>query len=104
MPLAYLGGAKSLAAVHTAMAEGFDCVAMGRALIHDPNLVNKYRVGAETTSGCTACNRCVVMMYSPGGTSCVLREPNDAALNSTPAAGETDADPDATPGPEGIGQ
>jgi 2,4-dienoyl-CoA reductase (NADPH2) len=103
MPLAYLGGAKSLAAVHTAMAEGFDCVALGRALIHDPNLVNKYRVGAETTSGCTACNRCVVMMYSPGGTSCVLREPNDAALNSTPAAGETGADPDANPGPKGIG-
>jgi 2,4-dienoyl-CoA reductase (NADPH2) len=85
MPLAYLGGAKSLAAVHTVMAEGFDCVAMGRALIHDPDLVNKYRAGAATESGCTACNRCIVMMYSPGGTSCVLREPNDATLNSTPA-------------------
>jgi 2,4-dienoyl-CoA reductase-like NADH-dependent reductase (Old Yellow Enzyme family) len=85
MPLAYLGGAKSLAGVQKAMAEGFDCVAMGRALIHDPNLVKKYCVGAATESGCTACNRCVVMMYSPGGTSCVLREPNDATLNSTPA-------------------
>ena len=86
MPLAYLGGAKSLAGVRTAMAEGFDCVAMGRALIHDPDLVNKYRSGAATESGCTACNRCIVMMYSPGGTSCVLREPNDAVLNSRPAA------------------
>ncbi len=91
MPLAYLGGAKSLAAVHTAMAEGFDCVAMGRALIHDPDLVNKYRVGEATASGCTACNRCIVMMYSPGGTSCVLREPNDASLNSTPATREPGA-------------
>jgi 2,4-dienoyl-CoA reductase-like NADH-dependent reductase (Old Yellow Enzyme family) len=85
MPLAYLGGAKSLAGVYMAMAEGFDCVAMGRALIHDPNLINQYRAGAATDSGCTACNRCIVMMYSPGGTSCVLREPNDATLNSTPA-------------------
>ena len=86
LPLAYLGGVKSLASVHRAMAEGFECVVMGRALIHDPELVNKYRAGTATGSGCTACNRCIVMMYSPGGTSCVLREPNDPTLNQTPAA------------------
>ena len=88
MPLAYLGGAKSLAGVHTAMAEGFDCVAMGRARSSTtPILVNKYRTGAATGSGCTACNRFrIATMYSPGGTSCVLGEPNDAVLNSRPAA------------------
>ena len=85
MSLAYLGGVKSLAGVYQAMAEGFDCVALGRALIHDPELVNEYRAGRATESGCTACNRCIVMMYSPGGTSCVLRAPNDPILNSTPA-------------------
>jgi hypothetical protein len=58
----------------------------GGPLIHDPKLVNKYRAGTATESGCTACNRCIVMMYSPGGTSCVLREPNDPKLNQTPAA------------------
>jgi 2,4-dienoyl-CoA reductase (NADPH2) len=26
-----------------------------------------------------------VMMYTPGGTSCVLQPPNDAALNLLPA-------------------
>jgi len=26
------------------------------------------------------------MMYTPGGTSCVLHEPGDAALNTQPAA------------------
>lgn len=86
MPLAYLGGAKSLAGVEALMADGFDCVVMGRALIHDAELVNKFRDGRATTSGCTACNRCVVMMYTPGGTSCVLHAPNDATLNHTPAA------------------
>lgn len=86
MPLAYLGGVKSVAGVEQAMAEGFDCVVMARALIHDPQLVNKFRSGEATTSGCTACNECVVMMYTPGGTSCVLREPNSAELNRTPAA------------------
>ena len=86
MPLAYLGGVKSVAGVRQAMDEGFDCVVMARALIHDPQLVNKFRSGEASVSGCTACNECVVMMYTPGGTSCVLREPNSAELNSTPAA------------------
>lgn len=86
LPLAYLGGAKSMAGVEQAMADGFDCVAMGRALIHDPQLVNKFRSGEATVSGCTACNQCVVMMYTPGGTACVLHAPSDVKLNQTPAA------------------
>ncbi|MGH8505352.1 MAG: NADH:flavin oxidoreductase [Stenotrophobium sp.] len=86
LPLAYLGGAKSMAGIGQAMDDGFDCVVMGRGLIHDPDLVNKFRSGEATVSGCTACNECVVMMYTPGGTGCVLRPPNDVALNQTPAA------------------
>ncbi|MFA5938004.1 MAG: NADH:flavin oxidoreductase [Sinimarinibacterium sp.] len=86
LPLAYLGGAKSLAGVQQAMGEGFDCVVMGRALIHDPDLVNKFRDGRATVSGCTACNECVVSMYTPGGTRCVLGPENDVKLNHTPAA------------------
>lgn len=86
MPLAFLGGVKSVAGVEQAMAEGFDCVVMARALIHDPQLVNKFRSGEVTVSGCTACNECVVMMYTPGGTCCLLRGPNSAELNRTPAA------------------
>lgn len=86
MPLAYLGGAKSLAGVQQVMADGFDAVVMGRALIHDPELVAKFADGRATVSGCTACNHCVVSMYTPGGTQCVLRAPNDVTLNQTPAA------------------
>jgi 2,4-dienoyl-CoA reductase (NADPH2) len=86
MPLAYLGGVKSLKSVQQALAEGFDCVVMARALIHDPDLVNKFHAGTATESGCTSCNRCVVMMYSAGGTSCVLKAPNDPALNRQSAA------------------
>ena len=48
MPLAYLGGVKSIAGIDEAMAEGFDCVVMARALIHDPQLVNKFRSGEAT--------------------------------------------------------
>ncbi|WP_200769617.1 NADH:flavin oxidoreductase [Fontimonas thermophila] len=86
LPLAYLGGVQSLAAAQRVLDEGFDGIAMGRALIHDPDLVNKFRDGRATVSGCTACNACVVAMYSPGGTRCVLGPENDAALNRRPAA------------------
>ncbi|MES2884038.1 MAG: NADH:flavin oxidoreductase [Pseudomonadota bacterium] len=86
MPLAYLGGAKSVAGVQQVLGDGFDAVAMGRALIHEPNLVTQFRDGTTTVSGCTACNQCVVMMYTAGGTQCVLHPPNDVKLNQTPAA------------------
>ena len=71
MPLAYLGGVQSLEGVQNAMDDGFDAIAIGRALVFDPNFVNDLQSGAITQSGCTACNRCVTMMYTPGGTSCV---------------------------------
>ena len=86
MPLAYLGGAKSVAGVQQILADGFDGVVMGRALIHEPNLVTQFRDGTATVSGCTACNQCVVKMYSAGGTQCVLHAPNDVLLNQTPAS------------------
>jgi 2,4-dienoyl-CoA reductase-like NADH-dependent reductase (Old Yellow Enzyme family) len=87
MPLAYLGGVKSLAAAQAALAEGFEAVVLARALIHDPQLVSHFASGAATASGCTSCNQCVVMMYTPGGTGCVLRPPNEPALNRQAAAG-----------------
>lgn len=85
MPLAYLGGVQSLGGARQAMADGFDAIALGRALVHDPGFVNALQNGSVTQSGCTSCNRCVTMMYSPGGTSCVLGTPGDASLNKIPA-------------------
>jgi 2,4-dienoyl-CoA reductase-like NADH-dependent reductase (Old Yellow Enzyme family) len=84
MPLAYLGGVESLANVEQAMGEGFDAVALGRGLIFDPALVNNLHNHASEKSGCIRCNRCVTMMYTPGGTSCVLHAPNDVTANATP--------------------
>ena len=84
MPLAYLGGVESLANAETAMTEGFDAVALGRALIFDPALVDHFRNHVSLRSGCTRCNLCTAMMYTAGGTSCVLHAPNDVGLNSTP--------------------
>ncbi len=82
MPLCYLGGVTSLADAQEAIDDGFDAIAMGRILIHDPGVINQFRAGTTLKSGCTACNRCVTEMYTPAGTSCVLtRATGDAELN-----------------------
>ncbi len=86
MPLAYLGGTKSLANAEQAMAEGFDAVVMARALIHDTGLVNKFRSGEVTQSGCDNCNGCVAYIYHPAGTWCIKNPPNDPVLNTIPAS------------------
>ena len=87
MPLAYLGGVQSAAGVEAAMTDGFDAIAMGRALVFDAALINQMQSGAVEVSGCTACNRCVTMMYTPGGTSCILSKNGmDPALNRQRAA------------------
>ncbi|MCF4167611.1 NADH:flavin oxidoreductase [Zavarzinia compransoris] len=82
MPLGYLGGVKSLASVDAALSEdGFDAVVLGRALLHDPALVERFRTGTAEASGCDSCNRCVATMHGPSGTHCVLHAPPDAAPN-----------------------
>ncbi|WP_321816112.1 MULTISPECIES: NADH:flavin oxidoreductase [unclassified Paraburkholderia] len=85
LPLAYLGGVRSAANVAQAMNEGFDAVALARALLFEPGFVNRLKSETEAVSGCTSCNRCVVSMYTPGGTACVLQGENDPAPNRIPA-------------------
>jgi len=77
MPLVLLGGIVSRANVERAMAEGFDFVALGRALIADPDLVNRMRADAAARSRCTHCNVCVAEM-DLGGVRCVLDGPRAA--------------------------
>lgn len=86
VPLAYLGGVKSLANADQLMADGFDCVTMGRALVHDPALVNKFASGELKESGCDNCNGCVAYIYHPGGLRCVHHAHNDVELNTIPAS------------------
>ena len=70
MPLVLLGGVVSRDGVARAMADGFECVAVGRALLHDPAFVNKLREGGMERSACDACNQCVAEMDRPGGVVC----------------------------------
>jgi 2,4-dienoyl-CoA reductase-like NADH-dependent reductase (Old Yellow Enzyme family) len=70
MPLILLGGVNRLDTIQDALGEGFAFVAMGRALLREPDLVNRMRAGAASSATCTHCNKCVPTIYS--GTRCVL--------------------------------
>ncbi len=78
LPLMLLGGLSTRASMERALAEGFDFVALGRALIADPDLPERMRRGEASASRCTHCNRCVVEMER-GGTRCVLDDAAPAA-------------------------
>jgi 2,4-dienoyl-CoA reductase-like NADH-dependent reductase (Old Yellow Enzyme family) len=71
MPLVLLGGATSLDNLEAAMREGFDFVALGRALIADSSLVNDFASGKKTRTRCNHCNECIAEMDA-GGVRCVL--------------------------------
>jgi 2,4-dienoyl-CoA reductase-like NADH-dependent reductase (Old Yellow Enzyme family) len=73
MPLILLGGISRIDTIERALAEGFEFVAMGRALLREPDLVEKLRSGASRASLCVHCNKCMPTIYR--GTHCVLAPP-----------------------------
>ncbi|MGW6376042.1 NADH:flavin oxidoreductase [Rhodococcus sp. NPDC055112] len=72
LPLVLLGGVTDRAGMDTAMAEGFEFVAMARALLREPDLVNRIAEDAWTKSLCIHCNKCMPTIFS--GARCVLVE------------------------------
>jgi 2,4-dienoyl-CoA reductase-like NADH-dependent reductase (Old Yellow Enzyme family) len=70
MPLVLLGGVNKRATIDQAMAEGFEFVAMGRALLREPDLVKRLASGQASDSLCVHCNKCMATIYR--GTRCVL--------------------------------
>jgi 2,4-dienoyl-CoA reductase-like NADH-dependent reductase (Old Yellow Enzyme family) len=73
MPLILLGGVTDLASMRTAMQEGFEFVAMARALLREPDLINRIAHDADSPSLCIHCNKCMATIYS--GTRCVVTTP-----------------------------
>jgi 2,4-dienoyl-CoA reductase-like NADH-dependent reductase (Old Yellow Enzyme family) len=62
MPLILLGGITNRETMDLAMAEGFDFVAMGRALLAEPDLINRIQADGDNHSVrslCTHCNECM---------------------------------------------
>ncbi|MFO0755464.1 MAG: NADH:flavin oxidoreductase [Byssovorax sp.] len=79
LPLVYVGGADSRAAIDALLAEGFDAIAMARALIADPAFVQKLRDDEAARSPCDHCNYCAARIYTTT-MACYLREPPEPAM------------------------
>ena len=69
LPMILLGGVTDLAVMNEALAAGFEFVAMARALLREPDLVNRLRSDASARSKCIHCNKCMPTIYT--GTRCV---------------------------------
>jgi 2,4-dienoyl-CoA reductase-like NADH-dependent reductase (Old Yellow Enzyme family) len=64
LPLTLLGGINRRETLDRAMAEGFEYVAMARALLREPDLVNRMVDERVTAGVCIHCNRCMPTIYS----------------------------------------
>jgi 2,4-dienoyl-CoA reductase-like NADH-dependent reductase (Old Yellow Enzyme family) len=58
MPLILLGGITNRESMDLAMAEGFEFVAMGRALLAEPDLINRIQADGDNHSVRSLCNHC----------------------------------------------
>ncbi len=76
MPLILLGGINRRDTMEQAMRQGFDFVAMGRALLREPDLVAQMAAGRQEYGVCIHCNRCMPTIYT--GTRCPVLDPVSA--------------------------
>lgn len=70
LPMVLVGGVTSKAVMQRAMDHGFEFVAMARALLREPDLVNRIQKEPDATSLCIHCNKCMPTNFT--GTHCVL--------------------------------
>src|SRR5438067_1245582 len=75
MPLVLLGGINRIDTVHRALDEGFQFVAIGRALLREPDLLLRWQEGDMAEALCIHCNKCMPTIYR--GTHCVLVPPEE---------------------------
>ena len=76
-PVMLLGGLTERASMTDAVDGGFAFVAIGRALLREPDLVARYEAEEVSTSACVPCNLCIAKVgYRP--TRCVFRPPATA--------------------------
>lgn len=70
VPIILLGGISELATAEAAIDDGFDFVAMGRALLAEPDLLARIEADGSVRSICNHCNECMPTIYSH--THCTL--------------------------------
>ena len=88
LPLIYVGGCVSREGIERVLNNNFQFVQMGRALINEPDFVNRMKDEGRERCGCDHVNYCIARMYSldmvchrhmPDGSlpPCLLREIED---------------------------
>ena len=82
MPLMLLGGINRRDTMERAMDQGFEFVAMGRALLREPDLVHKLQQESRSEGVCIHCNRCMPTIYS--GTRCPVIAETHASVQPFP--------------------
>lgn len=68
--LILLGGINDYAHMEQAMEEGVSFIAMGRALLREPNILNKMKQDKQGRGLCIHCNKCMFTVYAT--TNCVF--------------------------------
>ena len=63
LPLVLVGGLKNQPTMEDVLARGFQGLGMARALIREPDFVNRLKTGQASTSPCEPCNKCMASMY-----------------------------------------
>lgn len=69
--ICYIGGVSSVEGIERAMQE-FDFVAVGRALVADPDMVKHVMADRGYQTPCTHCNQCSALIKHPDGIHCPL--------------------------------
>ncbi|MDO4334862.1 MAG: NADH:flavin oxidoreductase [Bacteroidales bacterium] len=64
LPLVYVGGVVDGESMSNALSEGFEFVQMGRALLREPDFINRLAREASHHCGCEHINYCIARMYS----------------------------------------
>lgn len=70
MPLVYVGGILSKENIDETLNEGFEAVAIARALIRNPDFVQQLLEEKLKHSSCDTCNHCIAVMYN-GPFNCI---------------------------------
>jgi 2,4-dienoyl-CoA reductase-like NADH-dependent reductase (Old Yellow Enzyme family) len=74
LPVILLGGINRKETIERAIEDGYAFVQMGRALLREPDLLQKIQDGRQSEGVCIHCNRCMPSIYT--GTRCVLIDPD----------------------------
>lgn len=73
LPLVYVGGLISHEKIDEVLGNGFEMVAIARALIKDPDFIKKLQNNELSRSECDICNYCIAVMYSRQA-ACIMND------------------------------